>query len=115
VVIDGTCAERHEQFSSGLLTSRGHEYRRGRYSLKDVDVVGNADICGNVMLIVERAAGSDRQRRRRQPRPRVGGVWRAGGKETNVGGNVGITENVFGRQDGYNGECRYMRERILFE
>jgi hypothetical protein len=33
VVIDGTVYERQRTISSGLLTSRGHEYRRGRYSL----------------------------------------------------------------------------------
>jgi hypothetical protein len=44
-VLNGT-----NNFFVGLLTFRGHEYRRGRYSYKDVDVVGNADICGNVML-----------------------------------------------------------------
>jgi hypothetical protein len=37
------------------------------------------------------------------------------GRKRECWGNVGITENVFvgGKMD--NGECRYMRERILFE
>jgi hypothetical protein len=51
VVIDGNrVLNGTNNFFVGLLTFRGHEYRRGRYSYKDVDVVGNADICGNVML-----------------------------------------------------------------
>jgi cytoskeletal protein CcmA (bactofilin family) len=48
VVIDGTVLNGTEQFSS-LLT--GDTSIGGDVILyKDVDVVGNADICGNVML-----------------------------------------------------------------
>jgi carbonic anhydrase/acetyltransferase-like protein (isoleucine patch superfamily) len=72
-------------------------------------VVGNADICGNVMLTSGSSAEQRVQIRATTASTTttsgVGGVWRAGVEgNVNVGGNVGITENVFvgGKMDNGN-------------
>jgi hypothetical protein len=50
------CAERH--FRQGLLLFRGRSIGRDVILYKDVDMVGNADICRNVILTSRSSAGN---------------------------------------------------------